>query len=117
MPSLSEDEYCEYFCGSAVLTGRVLYRTELLCFVQFRCDDLPGYRGFANYKEAALFHSHLRPAPAQSPGVMNFVRALEREAAIQQQHVSTCRPQTNGQGVNGAAVAVPKRHTDNGQKA
>jgi hypothetical protein len=116
MPSLSEDEYCEYFCGTAVLTGRVLYRTELLCFVQFRCEDLPGYRGFAYYKEAALFHSHLRPADPQSLGVMNFARALEQEAAIQQQHLSTCRAQTNGQGVNGAAVAVPKRNTNNGQK-
>jgi hypothetical protein len=49
---------------------------------------------------------------------MNFVHTLEREAAIQQQqHVSTCRAQTNGQEGNGAAVAVPKRNSDNGQKA
>jgi hypothetical protein len=110
------DEYVEYFSGAGAITCRVLYRTEQLAFVQFRTVDWPGYRDFGNYARVALFHAHLRPADPESSGVMNFVRALEREAAIQQQHVSTCRPQTNGQGVNGAAVDVPKRNTDNGQK-
>jgi hypothetical protein len=108
-----EDEFLEYYSPS----GSV-YQLGPMVFVQFRTRDWDdfGYREFSNYARVALFPEHLRPADPQSPGVMNFVRAFEREAAIGQQHVSTCRAQTNGQGVNGAAVAVPKRNIDNGQK-
>jgi hypothetical protein len=80
------DEYCEYFGGFWAITCRVLYRTEQLVFVQFRTIDWPGYRDFGNYARVALFPEHLRPADPQSPGVMNFVRALVREVAAQQQH-------------------------------
>jgi hypothetical protein len=89
-------EYCEYFCGSGVITCRVLYRTEQLAFVQFRTVDWPGYKDFSNYARVALFPEHLRPADPQSPGVMNFVQTLDSEAAAQQQYVSGYRHQTNG---------------------
>jgi len=104
MPSSSpaeRDEYAEYFSGSGAITCRVLYRTEQLAFVQFRTVDWPGYRDFGNYARVALFPGHLRPADPQSPGVVGFARALEREVAAQQ-HFAECRhhaaPSGNGSG-------------------
>jgi len=66
------DHFIEYFCGSAAITCRVLYRTEELAFVQFRTADWPGYKDFSNYARVALFPEHLRPADPQSPRVLNF---------------------------------------------
>jgi hypothetical protein len=48
--------------------------------------------------------------------VMNFVRELEREtAAQQQQHVSGCKHQANGQGSSDKAIHISKPNQDNGQ--
>ena len=85
------DEYVEYFSGSGAITCRVLYRTEQLAFVQFRTVDWPGCKDFGNYARVALFAEHLRPVDPQSPGVMNFVQAIAREVAAQQQHLANCR--------------------------
>jgi hypothetical protein len=117
MPSspAERDEYCEYFCGSGALTCRVLYRTEQLAFVQFRTVDWPGYKDFGNYARVALFHEHLRPADPQSPGVMNFVRELEREtAAQQQQHASGCKHQANGQRASDKGIHISKPNGQGG---
>ena len=121
--SLAEDEYCEYFSPSGAIACRVLYRTEQLIFVQFRTLDWPGYREFGNYARVALFPEHLRPADPRSPGVVGFTQALMREAAVQQQHLSDCRRQANGQGArhmskskrgNGQETPVPKAAQGNG---
>jgi hypothetical protein len=75
------------FSGSGAITCRVLYRSEQLAFVQFRTVDWgPAYRDFGNYARVALFCEHLRPADPQSPGVLNWVQTLEREAARMQQY-------------------------------
>ena len=103
MPSspAERDEYCEYFSGSGAITCRLLYRTEQLAFVQFRTVDWPGYKDFSNYTRVALFPEHLRPANPHSLGVTNFVQALAREVAAQQQFAE-CRhhgaPSGNGSG-------------------
>jgi hypothetical protein len=99
LSSPSENEFAEYCSQSGVaIACLVIGRTEQLTFVKFRTADWEGYDGFSNYATTALFSEHLRPADPQSPGVMNFVRALEREATIRQQHVSGCKHQPNGQG-------------------
>jgi len=96
------DEFLEYFAPSGAITCRVLYRMEQLVFVQFRTVDWPGYRDFSNYARVALFSEHLRPADPRSPGVMNFVQAIAREIAAQQQYLSDRRhhgaPSGNGSG-------------------
>jgi hypothetical protein len=116
MPSFAA-EYCEYFCGSGVITCRVLYRTEQLAFVQFRTVDWPGYKDFSNYARVALFPEHLRPTDPQSPGVRNFVQALHSEVAAQQQYVSNYRHRANGQCASDRAIHVSKPKQENGQGA
>jgi hypothetical protein len=107
MPSspAERDEFLEYFSPSGAITCRVLYRTEQLAFVQFRTVDWPGYRDFGNYARVALFPDHLRPADPSSPGVMNWVQALEREVAAQQ-HFAQCRHH-GGPSANGSAKGAP----------
>src|SRR6516162_7180239 len=94
---------------NATYTCRVLYRTDQLTFVQFRTEDWPGYRDFSNYVRVALFPEHLRPADPQSPGVTNFVQAIAREVAAQQQHLLNRRHPAHGQG-NGQGASDRDRH-------
>jgi len=100
------DEYAEYFSGSGAIPCRVLYRTEQLAFVVFRTAEWPGYRDFSNFVRVALYPEHLRPADPQSPGVMNWVQAIAREIAAEQQHL-----------LNRAANPTPKQEKGRGASA
>ena len=100
LSSPSENEFAEYCSQSGVaIACLVIGRTEQLTFVKFRTADWEGYNGFSNYATTALFPEHLRPADPQSPGVVNFAQALASEVAAKQQHLSNCRRQAAGQGV------------------
>src|SRR5262245_40542160 len=105
MPSFAAREryeYAEYFSGSGAIICLVVRRTAGLCIVRFRTIDWgPAYEGFSVYATTAIFNEHLRPGNPQSPGVVNFVQALERESVGQQRkHVSACKHQANGQEVS-----------------
>jgi len=92
-----------------------LYRSEQLAFVQFRTQDWPGYKDFGNYARVALFPEHLRPADPSAAGVVNFVQAIAKEVAAQQQHVSGSKHQANGQGASYKAIDISKPNQDNDQ--
>jgi hypothetical protein len=110
------DEYCEYFGGFGAITCRVLYRTEQLVFVQFRTVDWLGYKDFSNYARVALFPEHLRPADAQSPGVVKFVQAIAREVAAPA--AAYCQSQPSGdQRTKGGRLQTLERNSPGGNGA
>jgi hypothetical protein len=94
-----------YVGESGSIPALLLYERDGLSYLRFRTKSWPHYDGWGLWRTVGIFSEHVVTADPHEPAVADLLQELERDTAAQQQHLSNCRHQANGQRVSNREIS------------